>query len=189
MNIFLSLGTSELDLILQVGILTRAEWKSRITSLILMSMLLLMLPRTDLSFWVESTHCWVMLSFSSTNRIKIFSSGLLLIHSQPNLYFSFRLPLIRVKDLALGPAALPEVHIGPLLMPLKVLVDGIPALQHADHTTQLYVILKLAAGELNPNIRTKNKHIKFCSKRKNYLVSKISPKPLVYNLKYLCMLY
>lgn len=38
---------------------------------------------------------------------------------------------MQVKDLARGPAALPEVHTGPLLTPVKVPVDGVPAFQHA----------------------------------------------------------
>lgn len=148
-----------------------------------------MLLRTDLAFWAVSAHCWVLLSFSSTNRCEFFSPGLLSIHSQPKLHFSFRLPLIQVNNLALGPAALPEVQRGPPLTPLKAPLDGIPAPQHADRATQLCVISELVAGALNSNVHVNNRDIKFCSKTKNYLVSKVSPNPLVYILKYLGMLY
>ncbi|KAK4830147.1 hypothetical protein QYF61_008635 [Mycteria americana] len=128
--------------------------------------------RIRLAFWAASAHCWVMLSFSSTNIPKSFSSGLLSIHSPP----SFGLPRPRcrtfvfvlwiaptqVQDLALGLAELHEVHTGPPLKPVTVTLDGIPSLQCVDHTTQLGVIGKLAEGALKPTVHVANKDVKQC---------------------------
>jgi len=49
-----------------------------------------------------------------------------------------------VQDLALGLVELLEVHTGSPLKPVKVPLDGIPSLQHVDHTAQLGVVSKLA---------------------------------------------
>uniref|UniRef100_A0A8C0E917 ABC-type glutathione-S-conjugate transporter n=1 Tax=Bubo bubo TaxID=30461 RepID=A0A8C0E917_BUBBB len=67
------------------------EWKkchsrTQIPSLALLATLLLMQPRTWLAFWAVSTHCWLTVSFPSTNTPKSFSLGLLSIHSSPSLY-------------------------------------------------------------------------------------------------------
>ncbi|KAK4821221.1 hypothetical protein QYF61_015789 [Mycteria americana] len=58
--------------------------------------------------------------------------------------------LTQVQDLGLGLAEHHEVHMGPLLQPVKGPLDGIPSLQCIDCTTQLGVIHKLAEGALNP---------------------------------------
>ena len=55
-------------------------------------MLLLMQPRTQLAFWAVSAHCWVMLSFLSTNTPKSFSARLLYTPSSPSLYWWQVLP-------------------------------------------------------------------------------------------------
>ncbi|KAK4831169.1 hypothetical protein QYF61_015639 [Mycteria americana] len=66
-------------------------------------MLLLMQPRIRLAFWAAHAHYQVMLSFSSTNTPKSFSSGLLSIHSLPSLYLCLGLPrpMCRTLHLAL----------------------------------------------------------------------------------------
>ncbi|KAK4831361.1 hypothetical protein QYF61_017492 [Mycteria americana] len=69
--------------------------------------------------------------------------------------------LIQVQDLALGLVELHEVHMGPLLKPVKVSLDGIPSLRHANCTTQLGVICKLAEGALNPAIYVIDEDIKY----------------------------
>lgn len=59
--------------------LGRAEQRGRMPSLNLLSMLLLMLPRTRLAFWSASAHCLLMCSFSFTSSPRL--SGLLSIPS------------------------------------------------------------------------------------------------------------
>uniref|UniRef100_A0A8D0FDG9 ABC-type glutathione-S-conjugate transporter n=1 Tax=Strix occidentalis caurina TaxID=311401 RepID=A0A8D0FDG9_STROC len=66
--------------------LTRPEQRGRIPSLALLATLLLMQPRTWLAFWAVSTHCWLIVSFPSTNTPKSSSAGMLSIHSLPSLY-------------------------------------------------------------------------------------------------------
>ena len=83
--------------------ITRAEQRGRITSLDLLATLLLMELRIQLAAWAASTHCWVMLSFSSTNIPKSFSSGLLSILSPPSLYLCLGLPSPRCRTLHLVP--------------------------------------------------------------------------------------
>ena len=66
--------------------LTRAEQRNRITSLVLLAMLLLMQLRIQLAFWAVNVYCQVTLSFSSTGMSKYFFSGLFSIHSSHSLY-------------------------------------------------------------------------------------------------------
>ncbi|KAK4827796.1 hypothetical protein QYF61_021788 [Mycteria americana] len=66
----------------------------------------------------------------------------------------------QVQDLALGLAEFHEVHTGPPLKPVKVPLDGIPSLQHVDHTTQLGVIRRLAEGALNLTVHVPDKDVK-----------------------------
>ncbi|PKU40000.1 methyltransferasehypothetical protein [Limosa lapponica baueri] len=63
--------------------------------------------------------------------------------------FVLGIAVTRVRDLAFGLVELLEVCAGLLLKPVKVLLDGIPSLQHVDHSTQPGVIGKLAEGVLN----------------------------------------
>ena len=83
-------------------VLTRAEYRGRIPSLDLLATLLLMQPRIRLAFWAASTHCWVILSFLSTNTLKYFSLGLLSIPSSPSLYLCLGLPQPRCRTLHLA---------------------------------------------------------------------------------------
>jgi len=55
-------------------------------------MLLYMQHRIQLAFCTASLHCWVMMSFSSTNILKSFFSGLFSIHSPLSLYCPDPLP-------------------------------------------------------------------------------------------------
>ncbi|KAK4829642.1 hypothetical protein QYF61_005935 [Mycteria americana] len=91
LHVLLVLRAPELDAALQGG-LTRAEQRGRIPSLALLATLLWMQPRIRLAFWAASAHCQVMLSFSSTNTPKSFSSGLPSIPSLPSLYLCLGLP-------------------------------------------------------------------------------------------------
>uniref|UniRef100_A0A663N7B8 ABC-type glutathione-S-conjugate transporter n=1 Tax=Athene cunicularia TaxID=194338 RepID=A0A663N7B8_ATHCN len=68
------------------GGLTRAEQRGRIPPLTLLPTLLWVQPRTRLAFWAVSTHCWLTVSFPSTDTPKSFSAGLLSILSLPSLY-------------------------------------------------------------------------------------------------------
>ena len=56
--------------------------------------------------------------------------------------------MTQVQDLTLGFAELHEVHLGPLLKPVWVSLDGISHLGHVNSTTQFGVICKLAEGAL-----------------------------------------
>ncbi|PKU42047.1 hypothetical protein llap_7647 [Limosa lapponica baueri] len=64
-----------------------------------------------------------------------------------------------MQDLALGLAELHEVHMGLLLKPVEVPLDGIPSLQRVDRATQLGVIGKLAEGALNPTAHVFNEGV------------------------------
>ncbi|KAK4828346.1 hypothetical protein QYF61_026007 [Mycteria americana] len=64
----------------------------------------------------------------------------------PQSVLILQIALAQVQDLALGLTELHEVHMGPLLKPVKVPLDGIPSLKHINCTTQLGVICKLAEG-------------------------------------------
>ena len=45
-----------------------------------------------------------------------------------------------------------EIHMGPLLRLVQVLLDGIPSLRRVDCTTQLCVVCKFAEGALDPTV-------------------------------------
>jgi len=64
-----------------------------------------------------------------------------------------------MQDLALGLAKLHAVHAGPPLQPVKVPLNGIPSLEHVNHTAQLGVIGKLAEGALSPTVHVVDKDI------------------------------
>ncbi|PKU42315.1 rna-directed dna polymerase from mobile element jockey-like [Limosa lapponica baueri] len=66
----------------------------------------------------------------------------------------------QVQDLALGLVELHEVHMGSLLKPVQVPLDGIPFFQRVDHATQLDIVSKLAEGALNPTVNVANKDVK-----------------------------
>ncbi|KAK4805320.1 hypothetical protein QYF61_018183 [Mycteria americana] len=68
--------------------------------------------------------------------------------------------LTRVQDLAHGLVELQEIHMGLLLKPVKVPLDGIPSLKHINCTTQLGVFCKLAEGALNPTVYAIDENIK-----------------------------
>ncbi|KAK4831337.1 hypothetical protein QYF61_017468 [Mycteria americana] len=141
--------------------LMRAGYRGRITSLDLLVTLLLMQPRIWLAFWAASAHCWLMLSFSSTNTPKSFSSGRAALNpfsAQP--VFVLGIAPTHVQDLALGPVELHEVRTGPPLKPVRVPLEGIPSLWHVNSTTQLGDIGKLAEGALNPTVHVADKDVK-----------------------------
>jgi len=65
---------------------------------------------------------------------------------------TLRIAVIRVQDLALVLVELYDAHMGPLLKPVKVPLDGIASHQCISCTTQLGVICKLSGGELNTTL-------------------------------------
>lgn len=90
--------------------------------------------RTQLAFWVAGSHCQLMLIFSFTSTPTCgISSGLHLIHSLPVFMLGF--VLIQRWDLAHGLVELHDVHKDSPLKPVQVLLDAIPSLQSAGHTT------------------------------------------------------
>ncbi|PKU40783.1 testosterone 17-beta-dehydrogenase 3-like [Limosa lapponica baueri] len=111
----------------------------------------------QLAFWAASAHCRLMLSFSSTNTPKSFSSGLLSSHSLPN--FVPGIATSQMQDLALDLVELHAVCTSLSLKPVQVPLDGIPSLQHVDHATKLGVVSKLAEGALNPTVHVSSKDV------------------------------
>jgi len=73
--------------------------------------------------------------------------------------FVLGIPLTQGQDLVLGLVQLHEVLTGPPLKPAKVPLDGIPSLQHVDHTTQLGVVGKLAEGAFSTTVHVPSKDV------------------------------
>ena len=71
----------------------------------------------------------------------------------------FGISLTFVQDLALGLVELHAVHTRPPVQPVKVPLNGIPSLQHINHTTQLGVVGRLAEGSLIPTVHVADKDI------------------------------
>ena len=111
-------------------------------------------------FSAAGAHCLVMLSFSSTNTRKYFSSGLSLNSFSAQPVFVLGITPTHVQDLALDLVELHEVCTGPCLQLFQFLLDGIVSFQRVDCTTQLGVIGKLAEGALNPTVHVTDKDIR-----------------------------
>ena len=105
--------------------LTKAWERGSTTSLDLLAMLLVMQPRTRLAFWAASAHGQLMSHLSPTSTPKSFFTRLLSI---PHSVLKLGIAPTQVQDLALGLVELHEVHMGPLLQPVKVSLDGISSL-------------------------------------------------------------
>jgi len=73
-----------------------------------------------------------------------------LIH--PKSLLILGVAVTHVQDLAVGHLELHEVHMGPILKPVKVPLHGIPSLKHVSCTTQVGVLCRLAEGALIPTI-------------------------------------
>ena len=82
--------------------LTRAELRGTVTSVVPLFTLLLMQPSIWLACWAASKHCWLVMSLSSINIYKSFTSGLLSSHSLPSLYLCLGLPLPKCRTLHLA---------------------------------------------------------------------------------------
>lgn len=123
--------------------LKRPEKKRRITSVHLLVTFLLMQetagflgcrctlpPHIELLIYQHS-HMWLILraALNTFSAQPVFVLGIVLIQRQ---------------DLAYGLAVLHEVHKDSSLKAVQVLLDGIPSLQSADHTTQLGAVSNLA---------------------------------------------
>ncbi|KAK4831204.1 hypothetical protein QYF61_016041 [Mycteria americana] len=66
----------------------------------------------------------------------------------------------QVQDPALGLVEPHEVHTGPLLQLVQVLLDSMPSLRRLNRTTQLGVACKLAEGALDPTVYVTDEDIK-----------------------------
>ncbi|PKU46206.1 hypothetical protein llap_3480 [Limosa lapponica baueri] len=123
-------------------------------------MLLLMRRRMWLPFWALSAHCWVMLSFSSTNtpQVLLLRAALNPFSAQP--VFVLGITLTRMQDLTFGLVEFYEVGMRTDLKPVQVPLDGLPSFQCINSTTQLGVTSNLAKGALNPTIHVANKDVK-----------------------------
>jgi len=92
-----------------------------------------------------------MSSFSSTGHPQVLNRAAL----NPFIFQSVLISgvaLTEVQDLALGLVEPHEVHIGPLLELVQVLLNGILSFRRVHCTTHLGVICKLAEGALNPTM-------------------------------------
>ncbi|PKU47351.1 hypothetical protein llap_2318 [Limosa lapponica baueri] len=118
-------------------------------------MLLLMQPRMHLALWAAGINCQVILSCSPTNTPSPSRQGCSASFSTQPI-FVLGIDLIHVQNLALGLFELHEVHMGPLLKPVQVPLDGILSLQHGDCATDLGIVGKLAEGALNPTVHVAN---------------------------------
>ncbi|KAK4810921.1 hypothetical protein QYF61_013329 [Mycteria americana] len=136
-HVFLVLRTPELDAVLQVGRERRYNW-------------LLGCKRTSLAH--------VQLFIHHYPQVLLCRAALNAFIPQPVLILG--IALTQVQALALGLVELHEVHMGPLLKPVQVPLDGIPSLQQINCTTQLGVIRKLAEGALNPTVYVTDEDIK-----------------------------
>ncbi|KAK4825592.1 hypothetical protein QYF61_000681 [Mycteria americana] len=70
----------------------------------------------------------------------------------PQPVFVLGIAPTHVQDFALGLVEPREVHMGPLLELVPVLLDGIPSLRHVNRTTQLGVVCRLAEGAFDPTM-------------------------------------
>lgn len=125
----------------------RAESRGRITSLHLLATLLLMQLRMGLVFWAMSTHCWVILGFSSSN-----TPGLSPQRGSQSILCSevVRIALTQVQDLAHGLVEPHEVGMGPFTsLSINLWLAFLP---YNLLTTQLGATSRLAEGTLNPTV-------------------------------------
>jgi len=88
-------------------------------------------------------------------QVLLLRGALKPLSAQPVLVFG--IALTHMQDLALGLVELHAVHAGPPLLPVKILLNGIPSLQRVNHTTQLGVVDKLAEGALSPTVHVTDK--------------------------------
>ena len=100
--------------------------------------------------------CWT----SHQAKPKLSSLGLLSIHSPPSLHLCLGLPWPMGRTLTLALLNFMRYARGPPLSPVQVPRDGIPSLQHVNHTTQLGVIGNLAEGALSPTVHAVDKDVK-----------------------------
>ncbi|KAK4810951.1 hypothetical protein QYF61_013359 [Mycteria americana] len=146
--VFLVLGTPELDAVLQVG-----SHQSRVGG-----QNHLPRPAGHASFdAAQDTIGFLGCEYTLLAHVQLF------IHQYPQVLLCravlnpfipqsvliMGIALTQVQALALGLVELHEGHMGPLLKPVQVPLDGIPSLQQINCTTQLGVIHKLAEGVLN----------------------------------------
>lgn len=85
-------------------------------------------------------------SYTSRAQVSLLSAALSLFSLQP--VFLLGISLTHVQDLALGlhELELHEVHTGPPLKPIKVLLDSISSHQCVDPTKQIDVLSRPAKG-------------------------------------------
>lgn len=93
-----------------------------------------MRARILLAFWATSAHCWLLHNFSSANIPKPFFALNPLI---PQSVLLLGIAPTQVLDLTLGFVELREVHMGSLLKPVHMSLDGVPSLSRINSTTQL----------------------------------------------------
>ena len=78
----------------------------------------------------------------------------------PQLVLVVKVALTQVQDLAFGFVEPHEIHLGSLLKPGQVPVDGIPSLWCVNCAPQLVVISKLTEGTFNLTVNVTGEDIK-----------------------------
>jgi len=109
------------------GNLMRVEQRGRIDSLDLLATRLLMQSRVLLAFWAASAHYHLMSNFSSTSIPKVLLRRAALSQFTMQSILLPAIALTQGQDLTLGLVEVFEVHIGPLLNPVKVPLGRIPS--------------------------------------------------------------
>ena len=78
----------------------------------------------------------------------------------PQLALVMEVALTQVQDLAFGFVEPHEIHLGPLLKPVQVPLDGIPSFSFAGYTPQLGVLSKLTEGAHDLTVSVTDEDIK-----------------------------
>lgn len=77
----------------------------------------------------------------------------------PQLVLIVEFALTQVQDLACGFVELHEVHLGPLLKPDWISLNGIPSVRHFYSIAQLDVICKPSEDVLDPTVSVTDEDI------------------------------
>lgn len=100
----------------------------------LLAMLLFMQARILVASWAASAHCWLLHKFLSASITKSFFA---LNPFIPQSVLLLGIAPTQVLDHTLGFFELHEGHMGPLLKPVHISLDGVPPLSQINSITQL----------------------------------------------------
>ena len=101
-----------------------------------------------------------MSSFPSTSTPQVFFGRVVLNLFILQIVLVVGVASTQVQDLAFRFVEPHEVHLGPLLKPVKVPLDSISSLWCVNGTPQFGVISKLAEGALDPTVSVTDEDLK-----------------------------